>query len=375
MKKLCHNPFIGLDIDPSGKIRPCCKFLNNQIPYFNVNEGIAKYQNSDFLKKLRSDFLAGESPKGCQRCWIEEDAGIQSKRQLDYERHKESLDPVDIQQTDFKNISLAFGNLCNLACRICGPYSSSRWASEKNKMGGKRFPIHDWFKNEAIMEDIFNNTKKAFHFDIPGGEPFLTEIPEHFQFLSRFPDDQAKKISIHYTTNGTNLPDEGFLVVWDRFKEIDIQISIDDTGKRFEYNRWPADWSLVYRNIKRLQQLEKDKSNIRLSISFTVSAFTILYSQNFYEWCLAEGLPSPWMGRLDRPEQYSPEVLPVDRIQHIKKRMASSRYDDIKKLTQYLTGDKQDLLPKFRDHVRDMDKIRNQDFRETFPELVEVVYG
>lgn len=373
MKHFCHNAFIGLDISPSGNMKPCCKFLNSEIPKFHIKDGISQYQNSDFVKKLRSQFLKGERPKGCHRCWVEEDAGIKSKRQLDYDRHKSEFDKVDITKKDFKNISLAFGNLCNLACRICGPASSSKWASEENRIGRKKFPIHDWFKDESIMQDIFNHTQDAVHFDIPGGEPLLVEITEHFDFLSKFSNEQARNISLHYTTNGTNFPKSEFLHIWRRFREVDIQISIDDIGPRYEYNRWPAKWEQVYGNIKRLQKLERESENTRLSISFTVSAFTVFYAKRFFDWCLLEGLPRPWMGRLNHPEYYSAEILPEDVADTIKAELESSTYQEVRNLSHYLDSSKKVLLPVFKQKVNELDKARNQNFKEVFPDLASII--
>ena len=50
------------------------------------------------------------------------------------------FNPAEIEnyKQDFINIptsdtiKLKFGNLCNLKCLTCGPYSSSRWAHERN---------------------------------------------------------------------------------------------------------------------------------------------------------------------------------------------------------------------------------------------------
>lgn len=375
MKHFCHNPFIGLDINPQGQIKPCCKFLEQEIPKFNVVDGVDKYKNSEWLKNIQNEFLSGEKPKGCERCWKEETAGILSKRQLDYNRHQKYFDVIDFKNKEFINISLAFGNLCNLACRICSPNQSSKWASEKKKQTGENYPIWDWFKNKNIMNDIWTHTQKAIHIDVPGGEPLLLDIPEHFEFLSKFSDVQAKEISLHYTTNGTNFPKVQFLKEWDRFREIDIQISIDDIGSRFEYNRWPAKWNEVYSNIKKLQELENKKSNIRLSVAYTVSVFTILYAKDFFDWCLAEGLPSPWMGRLNHPDYYSVEILPEQISLKIKEILHKSNFDIVKNLTGYLNSSKQNLLPLFKNKINELDKIRNQNFQKTFPELQEILNG
>ena len=57
---------------------------------------------------LQKQFIDGKKPAGCMRCWKEEDAGIKSKRQLDYERFQDDFDKVDLKRTEFKNIELNF---------------------------------------------------------------------------------------------------------------------------------------------------------------------------------------------------------------------------------------------------------------------------
>jgi len=369
MKNFCHNAFTGIDITPGGTIKPCCKFLQATMPTFHISEGIEKFRDSEFRKGLQQEFLDGKRPKGCDRCWKEEDAGVKSKRQLDYERHRISFDNLDLQRKDFTNISLNFGNICNLACRICGPNRSSRWVAENIKHGDKAYPIYDWFKQKDVMEDIFFYTKEAVHFDIPGGEPLLMDIEEHFEFLDRFSQDRKQQISLHYTTNGTNWPKQSHLESWKHFKEIDIQISIDDTGKRFEYNRWPAKWPQVYENIKKFQSLSRSQSNIRLSVSFTVSAFTIFYADEFFTWCIREGLPPPWMGRLHEPVFYRCGIYDEDTATKIKTKLQQSKIQQVRSLADYVDPADRVHFEDFKKQINRLDIQRNQNFNNTFPEI------
>jgi MoaA/NifB/PqqE/SkfB family radical SAM enzyme len=374
IENFCYNAFLGLDISPSGDLKPCCKYQNKSIPKFNILQGISTYKDSKFLKDLQTQFLNNSRPAGCIRCWQEEDAGIKSKRQLDYERHETSFKEHDTSTTIFKNISLAFGNLCNLACRICGPASSSKWSTEMKKIDGKDYPIHDWFRDPKAMLDILENTQQAIHFDIPGGEPLLVDIQEHFDLLQKIKkNNSAKNISLHYTTNGTNYPKDQHLKIWQSFKEVDIQISIDDIKERFEYNRWPAKWNTVYENIKKFQRLKDQEKNIKLSISFTVSAFTILYADEFYSWCLAEGLPEPWMGRLHDPIYYRCSVFPTAIKKEIKKKLSMSQHSEVKKLVKYLETDESDHFKDFKKWIDLLDSKRNQNFNSTFPELSKLI--
>ena len=89
---------------------------------------------SPYLQKLRADFLAGEKPKTCNRCWEEEAAGRVSKRINSRIRLKELYPSVDWQNTKPDQlwfVDLKLGNICNLKCRICGSWSSSKWAEEE----------------------------------------------------------------------------------------------------------------------------------------------------------------------------------------------------------------------------------------------------
>jgi MoaA/NifB/PqqE/SkfB family radical SAM enzyme len=374
MQNFCHNAFLGLNIAPDGHLKPCCKFSPTEIPKFNVKDGIDRYKNSEWLKNLQTQFLDGEKPKGCDRCWKEEEAGIQSKRQMDYKNYRKDFDRADLKKTDFINITMSFGNLCNLACRICSPESSSRWASEKKNEDGKNYPIWDWLKNTKIMEDIYNQTKNLVLLDIIGGEPLLTENEEHLKYLEKFiSDGTAKKINLHYISNGTTLIPQTYLEIWNKFKKVELQLSIDDTEGRFEYNRWPARWDRVYTNIKRYQKLSKENKNIRLSIAHSISVFTILYAEQFFKWCIRERLPAPWMGLVSRPTYYNPSVLPVEVREKISSILEQSKIKKVRKLKDYLQYDNSQYFNQFLSITRQLDTIRNQNFQTTFPELAELI--
>lgn len=374
MDNLCHNPFVGLDISPEGFLKPCCKFKHEGKELFHIKDGIDNYKKSKWLKDLQNDFLQGKRPQGCKRCWKQEDAGIKSKRQLDYQRHKIVFDKVNFKDPKFQNISFAFGNICNLACRICDPGASSRWATELHKIENKKYPIYTWFKGKSIMEDIVNHTKDAVHVDVPGGEPLLLEIKEHFEYLENFvKEGTAKNISLHYTTNGTNFPKSEHLKIWQEFKEIDIQISVDDIEERFEYNRWPAKWNDVYDHIKKYQKLEKEQKNVRLSISFTVSAFTIIYADRFFRWCVRQRLPKPWLGVVDTPYHFRPSVFPENIKIEIDALLKKSRIKQIRGLRDILKYNDKEYYENFIKKVNQFDNIRNQKFQDTFPELAQLI--
>ena len=370
-KNFCHHAFTGLDINPYGLMRPCCKFDISEIPAFSISNGIAEYRNSAWLKQLQYQFIKGERPTGCHRCWSEEDAGIESKRQLDYARYKPHLDHLSLKNKDFTIVGIAFNNLCNLACRICGPWASSTWIAENKKANvSQNGKVSTWHKLGKNINDLFDFSKNATLLEIVGGEPFLSDFTEHLTFLQKFIDaGNAKDVSIHYTTNGTVIPDQAYFDAWKQFKHIDIQISIDDTGKRFEYNRWPAKWSHTHCVIKELQSISASVHNIDISLAYTVSAFTIAYADQFVSWCKSEDLPMPWFGLVTDHPYYSPHILPSSLKDTIRQQLHCSQYPEVTQLAEFLdTGDED--VDTFLHMVTRLDQQRNQSFHETFPELV-----
>ena len=344
MMPICYLPWVGLDISPQGEYKPCCKYSHS------ISDNYQSYRASDELNELRLAHLNGERPDGCARCWRDEDNGLPSKRQMDYEYHLNSQ-PPELEKTLL--LSVAFGNTCNLACRICSSYSSSRWSKESKKLGADfpKFMHQRFYKTDEFGSLLKQLSGDLVHVDIPGGEPFLTEIPEHVEFLKHLVDI-GNTPSLHYTTNGTQWPD-GLIDLWNHFPDVEIQLSIDGIGDKFEYQRWPAKWNEVYTNIKRFQELIVNSRNLSLSISHTVSIYNILDLDEFKDWCVSEELPSPYIGLVTRPEYLNINCSPEQFNDNLDK-------IDFDNFLKYATI---------------LDKSRGQSFKETFPELWDLVKG
>ena len=373
MKNYCPNSDQGIMIDPKGDITPCCKVIN--IPSFKIHDGVKKYYDSEWYKNFTKAHLKDERHPACSRCWQEEDEDIKSKRLIDIEKVGKGFSASGSSMKTVKNIEMTFGNLCNLACQICFPLYSSRWATEKRKIDGKNYPIYRWHQNKDIMQEIYNMIKKVERISIVGGEPFLVEIKEHSEFLKHLIDiDQAKNVTLHYITNGTNYPTPELLTFFKSFKAIDIQLSIDGTEKMYEYNRWPGNWSGTYKNIKKYQKLEIKEPNVSLSISHTISAFTIFYVEEFVLWCLREKLPYPYFNKLSFSPFNRASVFKKHTKDVIRKKLLSSNSKLVRNLVAWLdNSDDSEHFGKFEEQVKLYDKVRGQNFSKTFPELHKIL--
>ena len=367
----CYAPWTGIEILPAGRILPCCKWDDTTYEEkFNiVDHDIDDYRNSKKLIEIKQQMLAGEWPRGCQRCKIEEEAGIQSRRQLDAERWKHHYKNYNLDSDQLLTVGMAIGNVCNIKCITCSPHASSRWQKEHKDIHGKTVPIIEKFRKDFI-NSITKRAPHLVHVDIHGGEPFLSGKQEHHRLLDYYINSkQAKNITIHYNTNGTIWPKE-FLEKWKHFAEIDLQLSIDGVAERFEYIRFPANWAVLNKNIKQYQKYMSENSNFRMSVAHTVSAFNIYYLDEFVTWCNLVELPKPWLGRLHNPAYLRASVWHQAARQCIIDKLASSEWQQVQDWAVLMSQtDDSHLFDEFKKFVTQHDQYRKLDYKNTFSEL------
>ena len=189
---------------------------------------------------------------------------------------------------------------------MCGPKDSSQWvrfAEEMNVMPGgftKRNPQiskqevkemfdrlkkqFNWVEDQALWDEQFipllSNVK---HLIIAGGEPLL--LQQHTRLLERcIAEGFSKNITIRYHTNGTVMSPK-IIKLWEKFKAIDVCISMDSWGKKNEYIRYPGYWNDIMDNIN---MLEDTPDNIIPRIISTVNAYNVFYMPDFANWLLEQ---------------------------------------------------------------------------------------
>ena len=298
--KFCILPWVSLEASPIGTVRPCCladdEILDNAGNKFELSSAnFADIQNSKHMQQLRQQFLDGEQPQTCRKCWNEERAGRTSKRMHTLDRMKHMGITSDWTQ-DAKPLmflDLKLGNICNLKCRICGSWSSSQFASEeiaqlppeekKKSYAYTMLKSGAWpQENQQFWTEIDSVLNDIRYIEFTGGEPFM--IQEHFKMLQGIVDRGiAHQVEIHYNTNGTQYP-ESAEHIWKHFKTVEIAFSLDDVGARFEYQRTNAVWSEVCANLDQFRELKKIYPNIELQVCTTVNIFNVRYLGDIAAW-------------------------------------------------------------------------------------------
>ena len=83
----CSLLWTHLSNEPGGTCRSCC-IARERISrpdgsdYALGEDSIRDIFHSDYMKNLRQEIREGKTPENCATCWIDEDNGKESKRQL-----------------------------------------------------------------------------------------------------------------------------------------------------------------------------------------------------------------------------------------------------------------------------------------------------
>lgn len=260
----CPELYKGLFVHPIGKdeigISPCCLSTTKKIIGSEFD-----FENNEYLTLLRN------TPKhnACNRCWETESTGGYSKRQAAIDYYKIApADKIELNSLEY-NVTWA----CNLACIMCGPHYSSTWAKELN-IKDNRDKITQ--AQNKIIEKLDKSKITRIHFN--GGEPLIND--EHTNILNQI--ETLSECKVTYNTNGTILPSDRTLKVWQDAKMVRIFFSIDATGDAFEYIRWPARWDNIQSNIE--WYITNSPSNVMFALNVTVGAYNLFEMIDLYKW-------------------------------------------------------------------------------------------
>lgn len=267
-----HNLFVDRYNDDSIRVAPCCQATASveSIDTFN-------FESNPYLNKLREQFKNNERPTECQACWVAEDVGHQSRRQLRIEGDS-AIDKID-HDVVLTGLDHSATWACNLACIMCGPINSSTWAKELAFTKQQLIELGRYLQKTNRFVDVLdlsNITKVYFN----GGEPLLNN--EHLTLLQTLDkQDLLKNVDLSYTSNGTISPSQQVKDLWNKARSVGLCFSIDATNDAFNYVRHPGDWNVASNNITKLIH-SSDKLNI--SINITVGNYNVLEVIDVYNW-------------------------------------------------------------------------------------------
>jgi len=389
-KTFCVMPWNSLATNASGVYRICCNSTPGKNTIKNEKGEALKIHmhlpseiwNTYTYTKIRQQMLDGERPEMCSRCFKEEDAGIESARvNWNKKWYKQDKEYKVFEEPDIQYVDLRLGNLCNLKCRMCNPYSSNQWVEEWNKVVTKaelvpNFPINDeeskrltnmtWPKNEKTWKSLIEIANTIEEIYLTGGEPTLA-IEQYKLFDILIEQNLTKKIKLKYNTNLTNIPKK-MLEYWEHFKKIQINASIDAFGELNRYIRYPTAWSSVEKNISRFVEMP----NVEVQLHCTVQTYNILNLSDLFNWMKKYKTIKLYLNILNHPRSLNIQVLPKE-LKELAEQRLSAHLDlpKVKEVINYMWAeDFTKYLEEFFNYNETLDNLRGQDFYSLVPEFI-----
>jgi len=391
-EKICMLPWISIETSPIGTARPCClaqdEIVKKDGTKYTLRENtLEEIYHSEYMQDLRQDFLAGNKPNTCSRCWDEEAAGRVSKRMNSRIRLKEYYNRVEWNNTNPDQlwfIDLKLGNICNLKCRICGSWSSSKWAKEeidyvpgidrKTHLAYKFLQDGAWPReNPAFWDNLRTLLPNIKYLEFTGGEPFL--IQQHFDLLEYAVEhDLAKNIEIHYNTNATVFPEQHHL--WNHFKHVEVAFSIDNTGTRFEYERYGAVWDEVQANINKFNQLRGARLSIQICL--TVNIQNVYYLPELCTWINQQTVDHVYFNMLHDPWHMCISKMTVAAQKLVVDRLSLAEFTpkqrtEILRIIKFIQNGTGSDGVEFLQKMQQTDDYRNQSFLDTHNEIANAM--
>ena len=385
----CVMPHMGLAIQNKGDLCAC----NINSKSYNLDGKVQTIDNitvdqiwqSPTRLELAKRLDDGIRDDSCRVCWETESTGKESVRQQ-LNKTFGHLEP-DLDQP--RLLILKPGNTCNAACRICGPDTSTSWYRDAYELEKKKNPdlrFNSYIKNFESIKDSFNPAspnmwpimdnwyEKLKFIDIYGGEPFM--IPGLWKSLQQAIDKgYSKDIDLRISTNGSHWNEE-YMTLLSRFKSVDIGISIDShVEEEFEYMRNKLVYSNVIENAKQIIGFVSQNKNMNSRIYCTISIMNV-WNINEIVTSLGNMLKTDvnFTNFVYFPGHHDIRHLPravkqliVDKLRHAKKLSPI-----IDQMNQIIPGC-QMYWPKFCLETEKIDSVRNQNFKDIFPEWYKIL--
>lgn len=393
-KTFCMFPWIHLYVNTDGAAYPCCTTLYEN-PIGNVRESsIDELWNSEEMKKVRLQLLAGEKVPGCANCYRHESTGgggfsfrnfANNEFGHNFDLTKDTLDDGYLPGMHLKYFDVRFSNLCNFKCRTCGDLFSSTWAAESYKQGYGQYPgvTHASNNDPKLLEQFKPHLGNLEMLYFAGGEPLMT--PEHYEILQYLIDNDNTNVTIRYNSNCSKLrfKDINVIDLWNNFEKVELYGSLDSYGTRAEYMRNGTHWDSILENLKNVRDNAKNTS---ISFNCVVSIYNVLTITDFLEHLHAEGLIS-WENttcsfyKLINPEYYCLNNLLSKELRIEAKNKIGNWIENavegpikhgMQDIYHFINIDDEpvpEVQLKFKQMTEHFDKIRSENFLNTFPEL------
>jgi len=369
---LCAAPWRGLHINPQGSVKTCCAGDPNMLGNLN-SQTIEEILHGSALQEVRQTLREGRPhAQYCHNC-------VQAERYGRSERdwHNRINPGFDAgQATDTEHhpvlIDIRWNTTCNFSCNYCNEHSSSQWASLKqlSVQSGTR-PYSDQVCD--YLEQHQAHIKKVA---LIGGEPLL--LKENERLLDAIPVDCQVDV---ITNLGVDLSTNKIFAKLAERQRVGWNISIDNTGDRFEYVRYGGTWNQIERNIKAIQAC----SGHRLGIHPLYNIYNATRLSELISWAHDANVPVHWQSLyhpayLD-PLQLGPDVRQL-ALKELQKVLSNHNLDHAQRNFLQETESRHqqannNVLPEFINHIAEIESKYHSSmigrFEQLWPELASIL--
>ena len=222
------------------------------------------------------DEMKNNLPVNCtQQCPLDKKNTLRTVINNDYIQDlsfKKIIDSPTLIRINWK-----FGNICNLACRMCTPYISSHFdkiLSQSNHSDTlEKYRIVE--RNNGVAISTRREDLEKLKFVLPnlqilqtsGGEPFLSQdLDELLKTAIKTKD--CEHIELEITTNGTKFIKEKLDII-SKFKKTRFIVSIDGTDTVYNYIRYPFKFKILKRRLQYLKKyIQERQLEDKISVQF-----------------------------------------------------------------------------------------------------------
>lgn len=234
-----------------------------------------------------------------------------------------------------------------------------------------------WYMDDGkLFDEVLKPVHELRRLNITGGETFISKrFTDILDFLIA---SDSKHIHLELPTNCTHI-DDGIIERLRHFQHVQMILSLDGIGETFEYIRYPARWSVVEANVRKLLQ-----SGLSCVAAPVIQVYNVMRLRELYDYCDALGLRVV-ENILFEPNRLAINILPPKirkavaaglfkycemecQIEDKTSRLSLARYLD--NLTSPADPDK---IKEFMLFTNDLDATRAQSFRRTHHDIVELL--
>ncbi len=257
----CVLPWIHQCVRTDNSLKPCCRFQNpKDETRIDINldqlaeQGLAVMETPNIVA-LRQNMLNGIKSPGCTKCYDQEGGGTATSLRT-YINDRFSHVNKDTCTTSFEKlryIEMSIDNICNLQCKMCDSKFSTRLMNR------------DEFLGEEVFKKLEPNFRKFNNTDLSnlelvkvlGGEPFMT--PNFVKFIDYLIErSDPNQITIEIATNGTVIPSYAVIEKLNKFKMLDIHVSLDAFDLSNDYQRYGSSYLDTFNNTKMYETIFKN---------------------------------------------------------------------------------------------------------------------